>query len=98
MKAKSLSAIGMAALLAACGPGAGSNSGRERASGSNVSTITWTDGRPAYSITCTVPGGCQSRALAMCNDKYETLTSENMPIPGTVRSVQGPPSVVVRCG
>jgi hypothetical protein len=98
VKAKSLLAIGMAALLAACGPGAGSNSGSERASGSKVSTITWTDGRPAYSITCTVPGGCQSRALAMCNGNYETLKSENMPMPGTVRSVQGPPSVVVRCG
>lgn len=98
MKVKLLSAIGITALLAACGPGAGSNTGRERASGSNVSTITWTDGQPAYSITCTVPGGCQSRALAMCNGNYKALESENMPIPGTVRSMQGPPSVVVRCG
>jgi hypothetical protein len=91
-------AIGLTVVLAACGPSAGPTSGSERASGSSVSTVTWTDGQPAYSIMCTVPGGCQDRALAMCNGKYNTLRSENMPMPGTVRSVQGPPSVVVRCG
>jgi hypothetical protein len=98
MNTLSLSVIGMAALLTACGPSAGCNSGSERSSGSNVSTVTWTDGQPAYAIACTVPGGCQDRALAMCNGRYNTLKSENMPIPGTVRSVQGRPSVVVRCG
>ena len=98
MKAISLSTVGMVALVAACGPSAGSTSGSERASGSNVSTVTWTDGQPAYAITCAVPGGCQDRALAMCTGKYTTLKSENMPIPGTVRYQQGPPSVVVRCG
>jgi hypothetical protein len=98
MNTLSLSVIGMAALLTACGPSAGGTSGSERSSGSNVSTVTWTDGRPAYAITCTVPGGCQDRALAMCNGRYNTLKSEKMPIPGTVRSMQGPPSAVVRCG
>lgn len=91
-------AVGLAGLLAACGPSAGTTSGTERGSGSTVSTVTWTDGQPAYSITCAVPGGCQDRALAMCNGKYTTLKSENMPMPGTVRSVQGQPAVVVRCG
>jgi hypothetical protein len=72
--------------------------GPDRSSGSQMSTVTWSDGRPAYAITCSVPGGCQERALAACNGSYTTLKSENMPTPGTYRSVQGPPSVVVRCG
>jgi hypothetical protein len=72
--------------------------GPDRASGSEATAITWTDGKQAYAITCMVPGGCQERALAMCKGNYTTLKSENMPMPGTVRSVQGQPSVVVRCG
>jgi hypothetical protein len=71
--------------------------GPDRASGSNATAITWSDGRPAYAIACGVPGGCQERAIALCKGSYSTLSSENMPTPGTVRSVQGPPSVVVRC-
>jgi hypothetical protein len=71
--------------------------GADRASGSNATAVTWSDGRQAYAITCSAPGGCQERALAMCSGNYSTLSSENMPTPGTVRSVQGPPSVVVRC-
>jgi len=53
---------------------------------------------PAYSITCDLPGGCQTRALALCNNgPLTTLKSENMPTVGDVRAVQGPPSIVVRC-
>ena len=89
---------GAAGLLAACS-GASPTTGPDRASGSEASTITWSDGKPAYAIACEVPGGCQERALAMCSPgKYTTLKSENMPTPGTVRSVQGKPSVVIRCG
>jgi hypothetical protein len=87
----------LAALLTACS-GPSKTTGPDRASGSDATGITWSDGRPAYAISCTVPGGCQERALAICNGNYSTLKSENMPMPGTVRSVQGPPSVVVRCG
>jgi len=89
--------LGAALGLAACGPSA--TTGPDRASGSNATAITWSDGQPAYSISCTVPGGCQQRALAMCNQgKYTTLKSEHMPIAGTARYDQGPPSVVIRCG
>ena len=89
--------LGAALGLAACAPSA--TMGPDRASGSTATAITWSDGQPAYSISCTVPGGCQERALAICNNgKYTTLKSEHMPIPGTVRYDQGPPSVVIRCG
>jgi hypothetical protein len=72
--------------------------GPDRGTRSNASLVTWTDGKPAYSITCDLPGGCQTRALALCNSgPLTTLKSENMPTVGAVRAVQGPPSVVVRC-
>jgi hypothetical protein len=72
--------------------------GPDRGTRSNASLVTWTDGKPAYSITCDLPGGCQTRALALCNSgPLTTLKSENMPTVGDVRAVQGPPSVVVRC-
>ena len=62
-------------------------------------TVTWSDGKPAYAISCENPGGCQERALAMCKQgNYTTLKTENMPTVGTVRSTWGKPSVVIRCG
>jgi len=88
---------GAAGVLVACAPSP--TTGPDRASGSNASTVTWSDGKPAYAISCEVPGGCQERALAMCSQgNYTTLKSENMPTVGTVRSTWGKPSVVIRCG
>ncbi len=87
---------GAAGLLVACAPS--SKTGPDRASGSDASTITWSDGKPAYAISCSVPGGCQERALAMCRQgNYTTLKTENMPTVGAVRSTWGKPSVVIRC-
>jgi hypothetical protein len=72
--------------------------GPDRGTRSNASLVTWTDGKPAYSITCDLPGGCQTRALALCTSgPLTTLKSENMPTVGDVRAIKGPPSVVVRC-
>lgn len=88
---------GAAGMLVAC-TGPMSTTGPDRASGSDATSITWSDGKPAYAISCKVPGGCQERALALCRPaSYTTLKSENMPTVGTVRTVMGPPSVVVRC-
>ena len=87
---------GAAGVLAACGPS--STTGPDRASGSDATAITWSDGKPAYAISCQNPGGCQERALAMCRQgNYTTLKSENMPTVGTYREVFGKPSVVIRC-
>ena len=87
---------GAAGALAACGPSA--TTGPDRASGSDATQITWTDGKPAYSITCINPGGCQERALAMCRQNgFTTLSSENMPTVGAIRTVHGRPSAVIRC-
>jgi hypothetical protein len=75
-----------------------SGTGPDTASRSNVTQIQWSDGRPAYAISCEDPGGCQRRALALCrNGQYTTLKEENMPSIGTRREPLGPPSVVMRC-
>jgi hypothetical protein len=87
---------GLAGALAACAP-VSPKVGPDRASASDASAITWTDGKPAYSISCAVPGGCQERALAMCQGNYTTLKTENMPTVGAVRSTWGRPSIVIRC-
>jgi hypothetical protein len=68
---------------------------------SSVETITWTDGKAAYSINCDAPGGCMQRSLQMCNTtmgNYQVLNSTNMPTTGDARNVRGPASVVIRCG
>jgi len=68
---------------------------------SSVETVTWADGKAAYSIRCDAPGGCQQRAIQVCNStfgNYQVLKSENMPTAGDVRSVRGPAAVVIRCG
>jgi len=68
---------------------------------SSVETVTWTDGKPAYSINCDAPGGCMQRSLQMCSStlgNYQVLKSTNMPTTGDARDVRGPASVVIRCG
>ena len=63
-----------------------------------ATVVTWSDGKPAISINCDIPGNCQSRALAMCKGaNYTTLKMDNMPTAGDARVVRGPASVVVRC-
>jgi hypothetical protein len=45
-----------------------------------------------------MPGGCQSRALAMCKGgDYTTLNMDNMPTRGDASVVRGRGTVVVRC-
>ena len=68
---------------------------------SSVETVTWTDGKPAFSIHCDAPGGCMQRSIQMCNStlgNYQVLKSDNMPTAGDVRDVRGPAAVVIRCG
>jgi hypothetical protein len=67
--------------------------------GSSVETVTWTDGKPAFSIACDAPGGCQQRALMMCRQgNYTVLRSHNMPTAGNQRETRGAAAVVIRCG
>ncbi len=88
---------GAAGVLMACS-GPSSKTGPDRASGSDATAITWSDGKPAIAITCENPSGCQERALAMCKQgNYTSLDSKNMPTVGTYREVFGKPSVVIRC-
>ncbi|MFI5002989.1 MAG: hypothetical protein ACHQK9_24140, partial [Reyranellales bacterium] len=72
--------------------------GADPGTGTNATTVNWSDGKPAYAISCDIPGGCQTRALAMCNNgSYTVLKSENMPTTGNQREVRGSASVVIRC-
>jgi hypothetical protein len=73
--------------------------GPDRATRSDASAVTWTDGQPAYAIKCEAASGCQSRTAALCNHGPSTLlSSENLPTAGSARAALGQPSVVVRCG
>ena len=75
-----------------------SEPGADRETRSTARMITWSDDKPAISIDCDNPGGCRTRALAMCKGgKYTVLNMDNMPSSGDVRSVRGPATVVVRC-
>ncbi len=92
--------IGIAALVAGCGM-AKSTPGEDPRTESNATQVTWTDGKPAIAISCKEPGGCQTRAVAMCNStggNYTALKMENMPTRGDMTAVRGAASVVIRCG
>jgi hypothetical protein len=91
--------VGIAGLLAGCGVGK-TALGEDPATESQASSVTWTDGQPAVSISCKTPGGCQARAVAGCNatrGNYTVLKMENMPTRGDMTEVRGPASVVIRC-
>ncbi len=87
----------VALLAAACAPSA--VTGPDSVTGSEASAVTWQDGKQAFSISCSVPQGCNQRALTMCgNGAYQVLKSENMDTAGNALAVKGKPSVVIRCG
>ena len=72
--------------------------GTDAETGTTATMVTWSDGKPAISISCSLPGDCQNRALAMCKgSNFTTLQMDNMPTAGNARVVRGPGSVVVRC-
>ena len=82
-----LFSMGIVALATACMQ---SGSTTQPATGtteirSSVETVTWTDGKPAFSIRCDAPGGCMQRSIQMCNSSlgnYQVLKSDNMPTTG----------------
>jgi hypothetical protein len=89
-------AAAVLASLAACGAPV-TESGADLSS--TTSTVTWTDGQPAFAITCDLPGACQTRSQALCyNGAYRVLDMQSMPGAGTQYEYLGRPSAVVRCG
>ena len=85
-------------LAAACSPPS-ATLGNDPRNRTNASQVTWSDGKPAYAITCDLPGGCQTRALALCQNKsYTVLQSSHMTSIGTRLEVPEAGSVVIRCG
>jgi hypothetical protein len=77
---------------------ASSTLGNDPASRTTATMVTWSDGKPAISISCDLPQSCQPRAVAICKGpNYTVLNMENMPTRGDMTSVRGPASVVVRC-
>ena len=89
--------LGIAGAAVACA-NAGSTLGNDPSSRTTATMVTWSDGKPAISISCDLPGGCQTRAVAMCKGpNYTVLSMENMPTRGDMTSVRGAASVVIRC-
>jgi hypothetical protein len=88
--------LGMAALAAACADPKRAV-GPDPSSDTDAKMVTWTDGKEAIQITCGMPGGCQTRALAMCKGNYTVLNMDNMPTRGDASVVRGTGTVVVRC-
>jgi hypothetical protein len=89
--------LGIAGVVAGCATGK-STPGDDPDTQTQATIVTWSDGKPAISIHCAVPGACQTRALAMCKSgNYTVLKMENMPTRGDAPVVRGPASVVVRC-
>jgi hypothetical protein len=92
-------ALGMsiAALAVACADPK-SVPGRDDATRTTATMVTWSDGKPAISIQCDLPGSCQQRAQAMCSGgNYTVLSMDNMPTRGDLTTTRGPASTVVRC-
>jgi hypothetical protein len=90
-------ALGIAGLAGGCTEPK-STPGPDPETRTTATVVAWSDGRPAISIDCDLPGSCQSRAVAMCKSpNYTVLKSDNMPTRGNATSVRGPASVVVRC-
>ena len=87
--------VGIAVIGAACS--VNKNPGPDPGTDTQASNITWTDGKPAIQISCGMPGGCETRALAMCNNNYAVLDMKNMPTRGDASVVRGTGTVVVRC-
>ena len=89
--------LGIASLLVACAD-ARSTPGTDPDTRTTATMVTWSDGKPAISISCDLPQSCQPRAVAICKGpNYTVLNMENMPTRGDMTSVRGPASVVVRC-
>jgi hypothetical protein len=87
----------IAGAAAACANASGTP-GNDPSSRTTATMVTWSDGKPAISIKCDQPGGCQTRAVAMCKGpNYTVLNMENMPTRGDMTSVRGAASVVIRC-
>src|SRR5262245_14071258 len=83
----------MVALTAACRQDGATPAKSTTEIRSSVETVTWSDGKPAYSINCDAPGGCMQRSMQMCNNtfgNYQVLRSTNMPTTGDARDVRGP--------
>ena len=71
--------------------------GNDPSSRTTASMVTWSDGKPAISISCDQPGGCQTRAVAMCKGpNYTVLNMENMPTRGDMTSVRGSLTAALR--
>ena len=87
--------VGIATLATGCS--VSKAPGPDPGTDTQASTITWTDGKPAIQISCGMSGGCETRALAMCNNNYKVLDMKNMPTRGDASVVRGTGTVVVRC-
>jgi hypothetical protein len=87
----------IAGAATACADGS-STMGNDPGTRTTATAVTWSDGKPAISISCEQPQSCQPRAVAICKGpNYTVLNMENMPTRGDMTMVRGAASVVIRC-
>ena len=85
-----------AALAVACaGADTKSRPGIDDETGTTASVVTWSDGRPAFSIDCQLPGDCRNRAFALCRGGKYTVLKDTMA--GAAQVVPDRGTMVVRC-
>jgi len=90
-------AVCSATLAVACAD-AKSIPGTDAETGTTASVITWSDGRPAFSIDCQLPGDCRNRAFALCHGgAYTVLRTDTMSTTGDTRAVPDRTTTVARC-
>ena len=87
-----------ATLAVACADDAKSRPGPDPETGTTASVVTWSDGKPAVSIDCQLPGDCRNRAFALCRGgTYAVLKTDTMGTAGDPRVVPDRTTTVVRC-
>lgn len=89
----------IACVAFACSPTGKKEPGPDGSTDSDASIVPWSDGKPAIALSCRRPGGCQTRAQAMCPNGFTTLKSDNMPVSGgtAIYTTSTAASATVRC-
>jgi hypothetical protein len=100
MATKSMARRAFSAICAALAVGcvdAKSTPGTDQETGTTATVITWTDGRPAFSIDCELPGDCRNRAFALCRGGTYAVLKMDTVSTGDARDMPGRSTAVARC-
>jgi len=74
-----------------------SRPGADPETGTTASAVTWSDGKPAFSIDCELPGDCRNRAFALCRGNGYSVLKTDTTTSGDARAVTYRTTTVARC-